>query len=126
LTEAVRIVARVAREMQVSADGAYGRGYHVVWCPKYRRRFLAFSVAARCKGLNHARASDHGSRMVAMAAEPHPVRLFVKAHRSDSSSQIVGPFKASPRDGCRPRSRNYGARNIATRAGLGSGQAPAA
>jgi len=48
----MRIVARVAREVQVSAGEVRDLVYHVVWCPKYRRRFLADRVAARCEGLN--------------------------------------------------------------------------
>ena len=31
----------MAREAQVSAGGVYDLGYHVVWCPKYRRPVLA-------------------------------------------------------------------------------------
>jgi REP element-mobilizing transposase RayT len=82
-----------------------------------------------------------------MAAEimPDYVRPFVKTHPSDSPSQVASPFKGYTswwlcgRACTRPRRDTVicsthgtidadpnAARNIATRAGLGSGQAPAA
>jgi REP-associated tyrosine transposase len=95
LTEVVRIVARVTGQAQVSASGVYELGYHDVWCPKYRWPVLAGRVAARCKELIRAKASEHSWRMVALEIMPDHVRLFVKAHLSDSPSRIVNQFKGS-------------------------------
>jgi putative transposase len=89
----MRIVARVAREVQVSAGEVRDLVYHVVWCPKYRRRFLADRVAARCEGLNRTKASEYGWRIMALEIMPDHVHLFVKAHRSDSSSPAASQFK---------------------------------
>jgi putative transposase len=93
LTEVVRIVARVTGQVQVSAGGVYEFGYHVAWCPRYRRPILAGRVAARCKELTPAKASEHSWRMVALEIIPDHVRMFVRTHLSDSSSRIANQFK---------------------------------
>jgi putative transposase len=73
----------------------YELGHHLVWCPKYRWPVLAGRVAARCKELIRAKASEHSWRIVALEIIPDHVRLFVKAHPSDSPSRIVNQFKGS-------------------------------
>jgi putative transposase len=88
----MRIVTRVSRQVQVSAGGVCGLGYHVMWCPKYRRLILAGRIAARCEGLIGARAGEHGWRVVALEIMPDQVHLFVKAHPSDSPSRIASQF----------------------------------
>ena len=93
LTEAVRIVARVTREWQVSAGGVYDLGYHVAGCPKYRCRVLAGWVPDRCEGLIRTKADEHGWRIVAPEIMPSHVYLLVKAHRSGSPSPIASQFK---------------------------------
>jgi putative transposase len=87
LTEAVRIVTHVARGVQVSAGGVY------VWRPKYRRPVLTGRVAARCEGLNHARAREHGWPIVALKIMPDHMHIFVKAHRPDSPFLLADLFK---------------------------------
>jgi putative transposase len=93
LTEAVRIVTSVAREVQVSAGGAHGLGCHVVWCPKYRCQVLAGWAAGSCEGPTRAKAVEDGWRIAVLEIMPDHVHLFVKAHRSDSPSGGVGQFK---------------------------------
>jgi REP-associated tyrosine transposase len=95
----MRIVARVTRQVQVSAGGVCRLGCHVVWCPKYRCPALAGRVAGRCGELNHAKASAHGSPILALDITPDPVRLLVKAHSCGSPSWVASPFKGltSPR-----------------------------
>jgi putative transposase len=93
LTEVVRIVARVTGQVQVSAGGVYEPRYHVVWCPKYRWPVLAGRVAARCRDLIRAKAGEPSWRIVAVEIMPDHVRLFVRAHLSDSPSPIANQFK---------------------------------
>ena len=99
MTEVVRIVARVTGQVQVSAGGVYEPGYHVAWCPRYQRPVLAGRVAARCKDLICAKASERSWRIVAVEIMPDHVRLLVKAHPSDSPSRTASQFKgfSSPR-----------------------------
>ena len=81
--------------MQVSAGGVHDLGYHVVWCPKYRRPVLSGPVRGRCEELIRAKAAEHGWRIVALEIMPDHVHLFVKAHPSDSPSRIANQFKGS-------------------------------
>jgi putative transposase len=93
LTEAVRIVARVTGQAQVSAGGVCYLGYHVVWCPKYRRAVLGGGVGARRGELIRAKAGEHGWRMVALEIMSDHVHLFVEAHPSGSPSHVANQFK---------------------------------
>ena len=93
MTETVRIVARVTGQVQVSAGGVHEVGYHVAWCPKYRRPVPVGRVAARCKGLIRAKASERSWSIVAVEVMPDHVHLLVKAHRPDSPSTIASQFK---------------------------------
>jgi putative transposase len=85
----VRIVACVTGQVQGSAGGVYELGYHLLWWPRYQRPVLAAWVAVRCKELIRAKAGEHNWRIVALEIMPDHVRLFVKAHSSDSPSRIV-------------------------------------
>jgi putative transposase len=87
------IIACVSREVQVSPGGVYDLGYHVVWCPKYRRPVLAGPVKDRCEALIRARAAERNWQIVALEIMPDHVHLFVKAHPADSPSHIANQFK---------------------------------
>jgi putative transposase len=89
----VPIVVGVTRQVQVCAGGVYDLGYHVAWCPEYRRPVLAGRVAARCEELIRAKAGEHGWSFVALEIMPDHVHLFVKAHPSGSPSKIASQFK---------------------------------
>jgi len=83
----------MGREVQVSAGGVYDLGYHVVWCPKYRRPVLTGPVRDRCEELIRARAAEREWRVVALEVMPDHVHLFVKAHPKDSPSYIANQLK---------------------------------
>ena len=104
----MRIVARVTGEVQVSARGVDDLGYHVVWCPKFRRR--ASRSAACSEELIRAKASGHGWPIAALEIMLGHVHPFVKAHLSDSPSPIASQFTGFTSRGLRaelphPRSR---------------------
>jgi len=89
----IRIVARVTRRVQVCAGGVRGLGYRVVWYPKGHHLVLAGWAAGRCGELVSAKVSRRGWPVVALGIMPGYVHLFVKAHSSDSPSQIARQFK---------------------------------
>jgi putative transposase len=89
LTEALRTVARVTSETQVSAGGVLGLGCHIVRGPKDRRPVLA----GRCKGLIRAKAHANGWWIVALEIMPDHVRLLVEAHTSDCPSWVADQVK---------------------------------
>jgi putative transposase len=83
----------VVRQVQVFRGGVYDVGYHVVWCPKYRRPVLTGPVARRCEALIRQKATEHGWTIVALEVMPDHVHLFVKTHPLDSPSHIANQFK---------------------------------
>jgi putative transposase len=83
----------VVREVQVSAGAAYDLGYHVVWCPKYRRTVLTGTVAARCAELIRAKCAEHDWQVIALEVMPDHVHLFVKAHPADSPAHVANQLK---------------------------------
>jgi REP-associated tyrosine transposase len=85
----------MGREVQVSSSGVNGLGYHVVWCPKYRRPILAGPVKDRCEALLQEKAARHEWRITALEVMPDHLHLFVKAHPRYSSSYIANQFKGS-------------------------------
>ena len=83
----------MGREVQVSPGGAHDLGYHVVWCPKYRRAVLAGRVNERCRELIAEKCAEHEWRMVALEVMPDHVHLLVKARPKDSPSYIANQLK---------------------------------
>ncbi|WP_432977938.1 IS200/IS605 family transposase [Dactylosporangium sp. CA-233914] len=83
----------MAREVQVSAGAAYDLGYHVVWCPKYRRPVLTGVIAARCDELIRAKCAEHDWQVLALEVLPDRVHLFVKAHPVDSPAHVANQLK---------------------------------
>jgi putative transposase len=81
------------REVQVSAGGVYDLGYHVVWCPKYRRPVLTGTVDNRCAELIRVKCFEHGWQVIALEVKPDHVHLFVKARPKDSPSYVANQLK---------------------------------
>lgn len=75
--------------------GVYSLGYHVVWCPKYRRPVLTGPVAERLTELLHAKAAEHGWEVAALEVLPDHVHLFVRCRPKDSPAFIANQFKGS-------------------------------
>lgn len=85
----------MARQAALGVGGPYDLGYHVVWCPKYRRQVLTGPVAARCDELIRAKCAERDWSIIALEVMPDHVHLFVKAHPSDSPSFIANQLKGS-------------------------------
>lgn len=79
--------------MRTSPGAAYDLGYHVVWCPEYRRPVLGGRVKARLEELIRAKADEHGRQIIALKVMPDHVHLFVKPHPKDSPSYVANQFK---------------------------------
>ena len=82
-------------EYETTAAAVHSLGYHIVWCPKYRKRVLVGPVAVRLTELLHAKAVENGWSIEAMELMPDHVHIFVRAHPKDSPSHIANQFKGS-------------------------------
>jgi putative transposase len=67
--------------------------YHLVWCPKYRRRVLRGPVADRLRQLLNASAAQNGFELLACEVMPDRVHLFVSAPPKYSPSTLAKLFK---------------------------------
>ena len=80
-------------EYETNRGAAYSLGYHLVWCPKYRRPVLVGPVAARLRELIGQKCDEHGWSIVALEVMPDHVHLFVKADPEASPSYLANQFK---------------------------------
>ena len=53
--------------------------YHIIWCPKRRRKGVVGPVAQRLKAIMHEVAQEHGWEGIEQAIQPNHVHLFVRA-----------------------------------------------
>lgn len=83
----------VQRVVASGSGGVFSLGYHVVWCPKYRRAVLVDEVASRCVELIHAKAAERGWEVAALEVMPDHVHVFVKASPKDSPAFIANQLK---------------------------------
>ena len=84
------------RERYSKSTGAVCRlKYHIVWCPKYRRKVLTAPVDARLKDVLYEVAVEHQFIVYQMHVEPDHVRLFVEAGPTQSVAEIANRFKGA-------------------------------
>lgn len=67
--------------------------YHLVWCPKYRRKVLEGAIADRLRMLVPEIAGEHDWTVLELAVQPDHVHLFVRVRPIDSPHLIVRAFK---------------------------------
>lgn len=80
-------------EYQTNRGAAYSLGYHLAWCPKYRRPVLVGPVAERLRELIADKCDERGWTIVALEVMPDHVHLFVRADPEASPSHIANQFK---------------------------------
>ena len=62
--------------------------YHIIWCPKRRRKVLVEPVTQRLKAIVHEVASEHEWEIIELAIQPDHVQLFVRANPYTLPSDI--------------------------------------
>jgi putative transposase len=56
----------------------YSSKYHVVWCPKYRRKVLEGRIAKRCEQILRQTAKKYRAEVMALEIMPDHVHLLVE------------------------------------------------
>jgi len=56
----------------------YSCKYHVVWCPKYRRKVLRGSISERLKELIEEKCSEIGAEIIEMEIMPDHVHMLLE------------------------------------------------
>ena len=76
-----------------SAHCIYNLGYHIIWCPKYRRKVLVNGIDERLKELLNEKAAALEITIEKMEVMPNHVHLFVKGKPSVPVQHIVNQLK---------------------------------
>jgi len=71
----------------------YNLGYHLIWCPKYRRPVLVDGVETRLKDLLRKKAAEIGVSIVELEVMPDHVHLFVKSSPTAAPHWVVQQLK---------------------------------
>ena len=54
--------------------------YHIIWCPKRRRKVLQGKVAQRLEQIVHEVANENAWEVIQLAIQPDHVHLFLRAN----------------------------------------------
>lgn len=71
----------------------YNIGYHIIWCPKYRRRVLTGNVEQRLKELLVEQSTKNGYSIESMEVMPDHIHIFIKVDPTDSPHKVVQQLK---------------------------------
>ena len=63
---------------KINNNVVYSCRYHVVWCPKYRRKVLVDGVDERLKEIAHAVAEEMRFEIIEMEVMPDHVHMLVE------------------------------------------------
>jgi putative transposase len=67
--------------------------YHLIWCPKRRRKVLVGKVADRLKQLIQEVAKEYGWTILELAVQPDHVHLFLRGDPYTAPSDIARLMK---------------------------------
>lgn len=76
-----------------SRTAVYNVGYHLIWCPKYRRAVLVDGVDKRLKELLIKKAKEMKMSIEKIEVMPDHVHIFVKCQPTDNPQWIVKNLK---------------------------------
>jgi putative transposase len=76
-----------------SNTAIFNIGYHLIWCPKYRRKVLVGTVENRLKELLYTKAQEIGTQISQMEVMPDHLHIFVKSTPVNSPHYIVQQLK---------------------------------
>ena len=76
-----------------SNKAVFNIGYHLIWCPKYRRKVLVGQVEIRLKELLIEKAKELGVIIETMEVMPDHTHLFIKSSPILSPHYIVQQLK---------------------------------
>ncbi len=63
--------------------------YHLLLCPKRRKKVLVTQVGQRCEDLIRQKCDEKGWTILELAVHPDHIRLFVRVWPSVSAAEVV-------------------------------------
>ena len=76
-----------------SKTTVFNIGYHIIWCPKYRRKVLTGVVESRLKTLLIEKAESIGCEITIQEVMPDHIHIFIKAKPTLAPHYIVQQLK---------------------------------
>lgn len=76
-----------------SGNRVYNINYHLVFCPKYRRKCLVGSVRDRCEALIRDKVAELKGEVIALEIMPDHVHLFVAMPPDHAPNYLVNQVK---------------------------------
>ena len=67
--------------------------YHLIWCPKRRRKILVGPIRDRLTRIIHESAPELESEVLALEVMPDHLHLFLSATPQGAPNQLVGRLK---------------------------------
>ena len=80
-------------EYKSNNNVVYSCKYHVVWCPKYRRKVLAGAISERLKELIVQRCSEIKADIIEMEIMPDHVHLLIEVDPQFGINKAVRSIK---------------------------------
>jgi len=87
------ILIMASERWKHSKTTVYNIGFHLIWCPKFRRRVLEGDIENRLRELLLEKADEIGITIEKMEIMPDHVHLFVKSSPTMSPHWIVQQLK---------------------------------
>ena len=83
----------MSKRWKTSPSTVYNVCYHIIWCPKHRRKVLEGDVAVQLKELLHEKAEELEIEIEEIEVMPDHLHLFVNASPALAPHHIVQQFK---------------------------------
>ena len=83
----------VYERWKTSSTAVYNIAYHIIWCPKYRRKVLVGEVEKRLKELLIEKSKELNISIEKIEVMPDHIHLFVKARPSLAPHYIIKVLK---------------------------------
>jgi len=76
-----------------SAGSVYSLKYHLVWCPKFRRKVLVGEIADQLRVLLFQKAKELDVTIAALEIMPDQVHLFIESDPTEAPQRLANQFK---------------------------------
>ena len=83
----------LANRYTSSSHTVYNLGYHIVFCPKYRRKVLVDGIEERLKELLEEKARELDITIESMEVMPDHVHLFIRSRPTYAVHFVINQLK---------------------------------
>ncbi|OBA84404.1 transposase [Mycobacterium sp. 1164966.3] len=87
------MLSGVGVTLRTNADIAFQCAYHVVWCPKYRRKVIGGRMEQRLKEIIVAVIDEKGAWLIELETMPDHVHLLVEVDPQFGVHKLVKAIK---------------------------------